>query len=956
MKKLLIFLLLLPVLSYSQVEISSQVKNKKQYFSMVDGNSTASILYDAADYVLVQKSASFLSGDIEKVTGRKPDVSSSKDQAKGNVIIIGAVGKSALIDQLIASKKLNVDAIRGQWERFIIQTVDRPFPGVGQALVIAGSDKRGAAYGVFTISKEIGVSPWYWWADAPVSKSDNLFLKNGRYVSHAPSVKYRGIFINDEAPALRNWAKEKFGDFNHAFYEKVFELILRNKGNYLWPAMWRPSVFATDDPENLKTADDYGIVISTTHHEPMMRYHEEWSRYNGGAWNYETNKDKLQEFWRGGIERMDQHESLVTVGMRGDGDEAMSEETAVGLMKTIIADQRKIIADVTGKPAKETPQVWAIYKEVQDYYDKGLRVDDDILVLFCDDNWGNIRILPKKEDLKHSGGYGIYYHFDFVGGPVSYRWINVTQIERVWEQMNLAYQWGVKDLWLVNVGDIKPMELPISLFLDFAWDTDAIRAGDLTNYYVSWAAQQFGKEYAAEIAPLLALYTKYSARRTPEMLKPNTYSLTNYREADRILEEYNQLLDKSKKIYEKLPETHKAAFYQLVLFPIEISANLNEMYVAAAKNKLYGDQSRASTNYYADQVKEKFFNDAELTKYYHEKLAGGKWDHIMSQTHIGYTNWNNPPVNKMPDVTYIQVPPEAGLGYAVEQGPGRFQGRDFGGLFSRSFSSFDPLNDQHYYIEIFNRGSEKLNYTVTPKNDWIKLSSEKGTVQYDEKVFVSIDWSKAPKGKEKGQLVLSGAGQEFTIEVPIRNDLPVASGFVENNGVVSIEAPNFTQKLDAKDIKWTVIPNMGRTGSAVTIEPANAERQVPGASTPRMEYTFTVFDGGDLKVDTYLSPSLNYKKNEGLKYAIAIDDEQPQIVNVNEGDTVPDWEYPDWWNNSVTDHIRKKQSVHKAIKPGKHTLKVWMVDPGLVFQKFVIDAGGLKPSYLGPPESVYLKP
>lgn len=826
--------------------------------------------------------------------------------------------------------------------------------GVENALVIAGSDKRGTIFGMFDLSEKMGVSPWYWWADVPVKVCNNIFVKPGNHTLGEPKVKYRGIFINDEAPALRNWAEEKFGGFNHAFYEKVFELILRNKANYLWPAMWRPSVFATDDPENLRLADEYGVVISTTHHEPMMRYHEEWSRYDGGPWNYETNKEKLREFWRGGIERMGKYESVVTLGMRGDGDEAMIEETAVELMKTIIADQRQIIVDVTQKPAEETPQVWAIYKEVQDYYDKGLRVDDDILILFCDDNWGNVRILPKREDLDHKGGYGMYYHFDFVGGPVSYRWINVTQIERVWEQMNLAYQWGVKDLWIVNVGDIKPMELPISFFLDFAWNPEGINADDLPDYYVSWARKQFGADYAERIAEMLALSTKYSARRTPEMLKPDTYSLQNYREADRIIEEYQKLYESSKSIYEQISGSQKSAYYQLVHFPIEVAKNLNEMYVAAGKNEWYSNQSRASTNFYADKVKGHFFKDADLAKYYHETLADGKWNHMMSQTHIGYISWNNPPVNKMPEISYIQVEPTARLGYVLENGVPRFQwSRD--GLFSQSFAPFDPLNNQSYYIDIFNQGSEKLNYILKAKNEWIKLSNKNGAIQYDEKVLVSIDWNKAPKGEKVGEILISGAGQEFTVKVPIRNELPEASGFIENNGVLSIEAANFTRKFDSNIISWIVVPNLGRTGSAITVEPANADRQRPGKNTPYMEYVFTTFEEGDLKVETYLSPTLNYQKNEGLKYAIAIDEETPQIINIHEGDLKPDWEYPDWWNNSVTDHIRKKQSMHKTVPAGKHTLKVWMVDPGVVFQKFVIDAGGLMPSYLGPPESKVIK-
>jgi hypothetical protein len=947
MKKVFLGLLFFPFVALAQLQVSS-TSNNKYPFPIVAKNISATILYDASDEKLIEIASTLLADDIEKVTGRKPKTTTSKESLDTNLIVIGSIGQSEFIDGLIVSKKIDVSPIKGQWERFLMQTVKNPFPGVSQALVIAGSDKRGSAFGVFSLSKEIGVSPWHFWADVPAQQRETIYVEKGKYVSNAPSVKYRGIFLNDEAPALRGWAEETFGGFNHEFYEKVFELLLRNKANYLWPAMWQPSAFADDDPENARLADEYGIVMSTSHHEPMMRAHHEWDRFKGGAWNYETNKEKLHEFWRGGIERMGDHESVVTLGMRGDGDEAMSEETAVDLLKTIIEDQREIIADVTRKPAEETPQVWAIYKEVQDYYDKGLRVDDDILVLFCDDNWGNVRILPKKEDLDHSGGYGMYYHFDFVGGPVSYRWLNVTQLERVWEQMNLSYEWGVKDLWIVNVGDLKPMELPISFFLDFAWNTDAIRAKELPNYYVNWAKQQFGEQHAQEIAEILSLYTKYNTRRTPEMLKPDTYSLSNYREAETIVDEYKNLVEKSRVIYDKLPEQYKSAFYQLVLSPVELCSNLNEMYVAAGKNALYGQQGRASTNQYAEKTKELFFKDEALTKEFHEELADGKWNHIMAQTHIGYTSWNNPQYNKMPAVSYLQNNPNAALGYVVEHAP-RMRWNT-SGLFGQTFSTFDPINDQNYYLEIFNQGEEELSYTLSPKDVWLQLSSISGTIQFEEKVFVSIDWDKAPQGEASSEIKISGAGREFTVKVPIRNDIQQATGFVENNGVISINAAHFSGKNDTKNIQWTVVPNLGRTDSSIMVEPANAERQSP-ENAPSVTYEFTVFDDSDLAVETYLAPTLNYKKNEGLKYAIAIDDETPQIVNIHEGETQPDWEYPDWWNDSVTDHIKKKRTEHKSIKPGKHTLKIWMVDPGVVFQKFVIDLGGLRPSYLGPPES-----
>ncbi len=927
-------------------------------FPLVHGRQGAPLYLDEADYPGVKRAAEDFCLDIERVTGVKPDQKTSARPSGQFVVVAGTLGKNALIDQWVQSGRIDTDPIAGKWESFIIATLDHPLPDVSQTLVIVGSDKRGTIYGLYEMSKRIGVSPWTWWADVPVQKKKELYIKPGWYGSGEPKVKYRGIFINDEAPALRNWAKEKFGGLNHEFYEKVFELLLRCKGNYLWPAMWLPTIFNEDDPENARLADEMGIVISTSHHEPMMRSHNEWYRFNGGPWNYETNKGKLQEFWRGGIERMGPHESVVTVGMRGDGDDAMTEETAVHLLQTIIADQRDILAEVTGKPAEATPQVWAIYKEVQDYYDRGMRVDDDILILFCDDNWGNIRILPKKEDLGHKGGYGIYYHFDYVGAPISYRWLNVTQIERVWEQMNLAYAWGADDLWLVNVGDIKPMELPISFFLDFAWDPEAIRAEDLPNYYVSWAKQQFGDSYAEDIADVLSLYTKYNARRTPEMLAPDTYSLEHYREADRIVGEFKPLYEKARSIYDKLPASHQSAFYQLVLFPVEACKNLNEMVVAAGKNKYYGERGAASANYYAKKVKELFDRDAELTRIFHEELENGKWNHMMSQTHMGYTYWNHPPMNKMPAVSFVHTEKPAELGYLLEYGKRPTWGwLDVEGdwAFSKDLPPFDPVNDQNYYVEIINRGDEPLSYTIKAKEDWITLSSEQGTIQFDEKVYVSIDWNKAPQGRAAGAIVISGAGQEYVVSVPIRNDLPPAYGFVENNGVVSIEADHYGKAVNAQDICWITVPNLGRTNSSMMVEPADAGRQTPGEHAPRLEYAFTVFDKAELKVDTYLCPTLNYQKNEGLKFAISIDDEEPQIVNMHDGETQPDWEYPSWWMNSVGDHIKIKRSTHKTVAPGQHTLNVWMVDPGVVFQKFVIDAGGLKPSYLGPPESVYVE-
>src|SRR6185312_12022011 len=416
-------------------------KNENADFPIVA--STATTIYtDKNDDWLIQKAASLFQHDVEIVTGKKPEVSTELPSRANDVIIIGSIKGSKLIQQLIQTKKIHVDSIKNKWECYQIQIVKNPFKGISQALVIAGSDKRGAAYGVFTISKQIGVSPWYYWADVPAKKKKEVFIKSGIYKSGPPSVKYRGIFLNDEAPALSGWVHEKFGNFNHEFYEKVFELLLRLKGNYLWPAMWG-NAFNNDDTLNPVMANKYGIVMGTSHQEPMNQATEEWRHENKGAWNYQTNDSVLRAFWRQGIENMDHRETIVTIGMRGNGDKPMTQGTAINLLENIVADQRKIIAEVTGKPASETPQDWALYKEVQDYYDKGMRVPDDVTLLFSDDNWGNIRRLPKLNDKPRSGGYGIYYHFDYVGGPRNYKWINTNNIARVWEQMHLAYAYGV---------------------------------------------------------------------------------------------------------------------------------------------------------------------------------------------------------------------------------------------------------------------------------------------------------------------------------------------------------------------------------------------------------------------------------------------------------------------------------------------------------------------------------
>jgi len=909
-----------------------------------DGAATT-ILTDSQDYPGVLRAARDLQTDISRVTSIRPPMISDAPAPATEVIVVGTLGKDRLIDKLVGEAKLDVAAIRGRWESFIIQVVSQPWPGVKRALVIVGSDKRGTIYGLYDVSEQIGVSPWYWWADVPVTHRDQLFVRAGRYVQGEPAVKYRGIFINDEAPALSGWVREKFGNYNHQFYEKVFELLLRLKANYLWPAMWN-NAFNDDDPLNPKLADEYGIVMGTSHHEPMLRAQQEWKRYGKGAWNYETNGDVLRAFWTEGIRRNRDYESIITLGMRGDGDLPMSAESNVALLERIVSDQRQILSENLSTHPSAVPQLWALYKEVQDYYEKGMRVPDDVTLLWCDDNWGNIRRLPTVEERKRSGGAGVYYHFDYVGGPRSYKWLNTTPITKIWEQMNLAYRYGATRIWIVNVGDIKPMEFPTEFFLNFAWDPGRWPAERLAEYTRLWAEREFGPEHAGEIAEIIARYTKYNGRRKPELLEPTTYSLVNYREAETVLADYQHLTQQAEQIYNGLPAEKKDAFFQLVLHPVKACAVLNELYITVGKNRMSAVQGRGGTNDLADRARELFREDEQLSRYYNETLAGGKWNHLMDQTHIGYTFWNQPVRNAMPAIQEIQVPAQSEMGVSVE-------GSEASWPDNPREAVLPPQNvydQQTRYFEIFNRGQAPFAFTVEASDAWLHVSPSKGTVTREQRVWVSVDWNVVPAGASRGSITVSGPNdRKVVLTVPLVNpaDLKRESveGFVETNGCVSIEAEHFTRAVETKAVQWKKIPDFGRTLSGMTTFPVTAASQTLSPASARLEYRAYLFHDGTVGVDVYLAPTQKFQPGAGFRYGISFDDETPQVVNMHAGYAQADWE------RSVKDGVRVLTSKHTLAKPGYHVLKFWMIDPGLVLEKLVVDTGGVRPSYLGPPES-----
>ena len=831
-----VFLASAALLSAMSMSAAERFVSFKQGDLLINGNDKVEIYMDANDCRGVSYAANALVRDISKVSGSQATITSNRKAT----ILVGTIGHSAAIDQLIKQKRINGNLLKGKREKFIITLID-------QQLVIAGSDRRGTIYGIYELSQQMGVSPWYDWADVPVEHHDYIFVNKGIYTDGEPAVRYRGIFLNDEAPCLTSWVKNTYGTEygDHRFYQRVFELVLRLRGNMMWPAMWGWAFYA-DDAENEKTADEMGVVMSTSHHEPMARNHQEYARNRKGwgPWNYQKNKENLQKFFREGIERMKGTEQIVTIGMRGDGDEAMSEEADTRLMTNIINDQRKIIADVTGKKASETPQVWALYKEVQDYYDKGMKVPDDVTLLLCDDNWGNVRRVPNAQERKHKGGWGLYYHVDYVGAPRNSKMINVTPVQNPWEQLTLAYENGIDRLWILNVGDLKPMEYPISQFMDMAWNPRKYDVNNITRHTRDWCAQLFGESQADEAARILNLVCKYNGRCTPEMLDRNTYSLENG-EWQEVVNQYLQLEADALRQYNSLPAAYHDAYRQIILFPIEMMSNLHQMYFAQAQNNALYKQNNPKANIWADECERFFKRDSLICHNYNHKMSGGKWNGMMTQKHIGYKSWND----------------------------------DF---------------EKDTCPELF------------------RVTSKDG-------VIIS-----------------------------------------ENNGVVEIEAPYYSSKTDAAEAKWTEIPFMGKSVSAMTLVPYT--KSVKGASITykfKMQVSKTsvgktsddkAFNGNvsngkqKVRIHVITKSTLDYLNKGGLTYGISLDGASPVEVNFNKDlNEKPENIYNIYYPTIATRIVDQVIELElPATADGIHTLTLTPNDPAIVFEKIVIDGRGGK--------------
>jgi hypothetical protein len=946
MKTAFIFSLVLALFSTAALAVPGDYlaqQPAKGDFALVSKSTQATIQLDEKDHKGLKRAVQSLQQDIQKVSGKSLSISETAENKQ--LLIIGSLGNNTLLDQLVAADKLDVNAIKGQWEAYLIQVVEQPLPGVEQALVIAGSDKRGAIFGVYDLAETIGVSPWSWWADVPVKKQDQLYIKAGTRLIDAPKVKYRGIFLNDEHPALTNWTSEKFGGYNSQFYQHVFELLLRLKSNFLWPAMWN-NAFADDDPQNAILADEMGIVMSNSHHEPMMRADKEWNRYGKGPWEYSSNRDNIYKFWQEGAKRHKNLESIYTLGMRGQEDEPMSEGENIGLLEQVVADQRQILTETfKDKAISEVPQVWALYKEVQGFYERGMRVPDDVTLLWADDNYGNIRRLPTAEERGRAGGAGVYYHFDYVGSPRSYRWINTVPMAKIWEQMNLAWQFQADRIWIVNVGDLKPMEFPIDFFLRMAWNPPAFKADNLEQFAVSWATQQFSAGHAATIAELIQGYTTHNGRRKPEAVEPHTYSIFHYQEAERVSQELAALVKKSDELYRQLPTEQRDAYIQLVSHPLKASQAVYELNRAVAMNKLHGEQGRVTTTYWADQVRYWFKQDAELTNLYHS-LGDGRWNHMMSQPHIGFTYWRNPPANLMPVVSVAEPMPVADMGVAPEGSAFSWPISEYKGQ-PLELDPFYPHGQKQRAIEVFNKGSLPFEFNAKASVDWIQLSQTKGQIEVAQTIQVKIDWSKVKTGLNVGEVHVQGTGWGGAkIKVSaVKPKTEPTSGFVEADGYIALDAASAKVQGNTKHSWWQLIPGHG-SGEASMAAMTELDYQTKDVrKAPYLEYPLYFHSTGEFTLHSVIAPTLDLVPGRGLRFAVALNNDNPELVDslANKNPAV--------WDNAVLDGVRVIKTSIKVNKPGEHKLRIYLVDPALVLQKLMIDTGGLKPSYLGPEQS-----
>jgi hypothetical protein len=924
-------------------------------FPLVRDGSAVDVYVDADDDPAVVRAAGDLQADIERVSGVRPRLVHTLPEEAAALVLVGTLGKSVAVDRLVAEGRLDVSRVEGRWEASVTQIVDDPLSGVACALVIAGSDRRGTVYGIYDTSERIGVSPWYWWADVPVARREELTVPAGAFLRGEPSVRYRGIFINDERN-LTTWSRrtqEPDKNIGPETYKRVFELLLRLKANYLWPAMHPYSDFFNKYRENPELAHQYGIVVGSSHPEAILRngVHEwepwaEEHRNSDGSlpkYDYTVNPQVISDYWRVRARENAAFESSWTIGMRGLHDSGLETEHAdtieekVVVMNDIIADQRRILAEEVGDAA--TCQIFIPYKEVLELYNAGVEVPEDITLVWPDDNHGNMRQLPNEEERQRQGGNGIYYHLSYWGSPKSYLWLDTSQPSKVWSELRRVYEHDVDRVWIFNVGDIKSIETGLSFCMDLAWDMGRWDAGTVHQFLAEWAGRQFGRRHGRDIAAIRTEYYRLAAQGRPEFIANGVFSVIHHGdEAGRRMTAYAKLLERAQALGSELPDTFRDAYYELVEYPIHGAYLMNLKYYWADRNALAQAQGRgAGTNRFADLAEEAQAEEDAITGRYNTEIAGGKWDGIINP----YPD-DIPQAPGLPSVSRVDEEATSGLGVAAE-------GNEAGADQPLSFSSYTRLRR---FVDVYNTGFVAFDWEASFSEPWIRLSADGGTLTDQERVWVEIDWARVPAGTHDATVTFSDGDSDIPVPLHVVNDGDAgrerARGYVEAHGYVSIVAAHFDEHVGRGDARWETVRALGRNDAAVQTVPTTASpitEDIAGRS-PELRYRVRFSSTGSFPVTVFRLPSLDTRAERRL--AIALDGGPVAVLS---GTSAVEDE--DAWSIAVTEGLEKLTASLTVGRAGVHTLRLFMVDPAIAVDHIVIDTGGLPGTYLAPPESYH---
>ena len=905
------------------------------YFPLVEASGVSTICIDSNDYPVVSISAGMLADDVERVSGKKPSlvkVDNWKEIPEGTVLVAGTLGKNRLIDRMVDKQLIHVEGLEGKWESFVITTVEHPDDQTPM-LVIVGSDRRGTAYGLTSLSEAIGVSPWYWWADVIPSRKNAPYIEPGCFRQGEPSVQYRGIFINDERfGGWSLWAEKTFeketGKVGPKTYQKVFELLLRLKGNYLWPAMHNGTKAFNSNPENARLADDYAIVMGSSHCEQMLRNNEdEWKNVGTyGDFNYITNRQTMIDYWEERVKTNGAYENIYTLGLRGIHDYPMegarTTEERVALMQKAIDDQRDILRRNIQKPVEEVPQILCTYEEVLDAYHNGLKIPEDVTLLWSDDKHGYTRNLSNPEERERKGGAGIYYHLSYHGDPSSWIWLSPLSPSFVSTELTKAYTFGARKIWVFNVGDIKPAEKELSFAMELAWDIDRWKPELAHDFIAYWASKTFGASLAQEIADIQASYYQLQAAG-----KDSHVWFINYTE-EQIAERIAQWRDLAKRVVTlagQVPAPLKDAYFELVSYPVRGAAMLNEYQLLARRSMTratQGDEDGALAD--AGCVKRMFDELNAWTHHYNNEILQGKWAEFFNwQPYHWYrsTKIEVPmctlslleEIKQMPEARFLSIKEALSDGGVIIESEVEAEIPLWMEALSpiRNFSKA-PADNVFCHVTM---GKDSFDASATPINNvW-------------HAPYVGPMWSKVGTlhlKKGKNRLLVSDLKSDARID---RIFMGVYPPF-DAEPRLRIPAYSYRSAFDGMEGNVTRIAGLGYS-DGVLMQPFDTPSFEPD-SAPYVEYEIDLKEG-DRTIEVRTLPTLHVYEGREARYAVQLGEEAPQIFSIHTDDFSAEWRW-----NVLRGYSSRSMTIPSACR-GKQTLKIYLLDPGIVLQEILIN-------------------